>query len=342
MGLSYGNICISECIAGVIIGAGQQCAERETGVIILMNMPTTGGEMGVKMETDFKKEARKQYLHYFRIWFMIIGAMTVLCIVLRIMNLMRHDAPAERVYDYADVLTDEEEENLRVHIARKEQQMRIHIVLVTMDLSVEGAEAREQYGYRYTDWERNMQDIADDFWDENHYGYNKGFEGDGVLLLHNWYPGQNGEHLSTSGKVERAFSDYDIDRVLYAVDAYYATDPCRAYMAYVDRVCELLENSSNVLIPWPVVLIVPLLAAGIYAVANLRQQKAENTTAVNAYVAGGKPDLKVKTDEFLRKKVTTRRIETQSRSSGGYRSSGGGGHHHSRSGASHGGGSHRH
>ena len=293
------------------------------------------------METDFKKEARKQYLHYFRIWFLIIGLLAILCIVLRFIKSGNHEAPAERVYDYADVLTDEEEEELRLYIAQKEQQAQIHIVLVTIDLSVEGAEAKAQYGYRYTDWERNMQDIADDFWDEKHYGYNKGFEGDGVLLLHNWYPGQNGEHLSTSGKVERAFSTYDIDRVLYAVDAYYETDPYRAYMAYVDKVCELLGNASNAPFPWAIVLVVPLAAAGIYAASNLKQQKAKNTTAVNAYVVGGKPVLNGKTDEFLRKSVVTRRIETNS-SGGHHSSSGGGGHHHSSSGASHGGGSHRH
>ncbi len=294
------------------------------------------------METDFKKEARKQYLHYFRIWFLIIGVLAILCIVLRFTKFMNQEAPAERVYDYADVLTEEEEEKLRAHIAQKEQQAQIHIVLVTIDLPVEGAEARERYGYRYTDWERNMQDIADDFWDEKRYGYNKGFEGDGVLLLHNWYPEQNGEHLATSGKVERAFSVHDIDRVLYAVDAYYETDPYRAYMAYVDEVCDLLERHSTMPFPWAIVLVVPFVVAGIYAAFNLKQQKAKNTTAVNAYVAGGKPELKGKTDEFLRKSVVTRRIETHSSSSGGHHSSGGGGHHRSSSGASHGGGSHRH
>jgi len=255
-------------------------------------------------------------------------------------------APQERVYDYADVLTGEEEEQLRRQIAAAERRLAIDIVLVTISRSVEGGDARVQYGYRSENWEQNMQDLADDFWDGNHYGYNKGFEGDGVLLLHNWYQGQNGEHLSTSGKVERAFGDYEIDRVLDAVDAWYDTDPYRAYKAYVDRVCDLMEaGNADFQIPWAVVFVLPVFIAGFYAVANLNQKKAGNTTPVNAYVAGGKPVLNGRADDFIRKRVVTRKIETNSGGSsrgGGSHGGGGGGHHHSSSGASHGGGSRRH
>ena len=156
------------------------------------------------MEEDFKKEARKQYLHYFRFWFLAIGILAVACVVMAIVNRGKdesrtnNEAPQERVYDYADVLTDAEEADLREYIAEKEKERHIDIVLVTFSQSVEGEEAMEKYGLNSTSWERNMQDLADDFWDENKFGYNKGFEGDGVLLLHNWYEGQNGEHLSTS------------------------------------------------------------------------------------------------------------------------------------------------
>lgn len=300
------------------------------------------------MENDYKKEARRQYLHYFRFWFMLIGILAAVCMVLKLVRSAEKeiprtnmDAPAERVFDYADVLTEEEEEKLRQYIAKTEKKLGIDIVMLTIDHSVEGREAAQQYGLRYQDWERNMQDIADDFWDENQFGYNRGYEGDGILLLHNWYTGQNGEHISTSGSVERAFSDSDIDRVLDAVDAYYARDPYRAYKAYVDKVEDLMERSLPP-IPWPVVFILPVFIAIVYALSNLSQSKAQNTTAVNAYVAGGKPEVRDKTDAFIRKSLVTRKIETSSGGSGGSRSSGGGGHHHSSSGASHGGGSRRH
>ena len=80
---------------------------------------------------------------------------------------------------------------MREYIARMEKRHHIDIVLVTISQSVEGRAAMEQvWACAPTDWEQNMQDLADDFWDENKYGYNKGFEGDGVLLLHNWYEGK--------------------------------------------------------------------------------------------------------------------------------------------------------
>lgn len=297
------------------------------------------------MENDYKKEAVRQYLHYFRFWFLavvLLGAVWAAAAALmpgeKEIPRTNGEAPAERVYDYADVLTDAEEEKLRRHIGETEKKLGIDIVLVTIDYSVEGREAMERQNLRYQDWERNMRDIADDFWDENRFGYNKGFEGDGVLLLHNWYPGQNGEHLSTSGKVERAFGSRDIDRVLDAVDDYYDSDPYKAYTAYIDKVADLMEPSLP-LIPWPVVLILPAAAALVYALGHLSQSGARNTTSVNTYVEGGKPEVRDQTDTFIRKSVVSRKIVT---SSGGGGNGGGGGHHRSSGGASHGGGSHRH
>lgn len=305
------------------------------------------------MSSDIRKEARRQYFHYFRIWFIVIAVLLVAAVGVGVMHYARENAPrtnfsapAERVYDYADVLTDTEENDLRQRIAELESELKIDIVLVTFNQSVEGEEAMRQYGYRSTDWEQNMMDYADDFWDENKYGYNKGFEGDGCILVHNWYEGQNGEHLSTSGRVEERFSVYDIDTVLYAVDEYYDTDPYRAYLAYVNKVAYLMSDGGTAgQLPFMVILVVPLIVALVYALVNLHQKPAQDTTTASTYVEGGKPVMKSQTDDFIRKNVVTRRIESSSGGGGSSRSSshsGGGGHHTSRSGASHGGGSHRH
>lgn len=304
------------------------------------------------MGDDVKKEARKQYFHYFRVWFIIVGILLAVTVIVGVKHAIgsnmpraNHEAPAERVYDYADVLTDAEEESLRRRIAEVESAQHIDIVLVTLNQPVEGEEAMRQYGYRSTDWEQNMMDYADDFWDQNRYGYNKGFEGDGCILVHNWYEGQDGEHLSPSGRVEDRFSVRDIDNVLNAVDACYATNPYKAYMAYIDKVSSLMsEGNESIPFSFAAVLVLPLIAALIYAMMNLSQKKAQDTTTASTYVEGGKPVMKARADDFIRKSVVTRRIETSSGGSGGgsSRSSGGGGHHTSSSGASHGGGSHRH
>ncbi|MDE6675304.1 MAG: TPM domain-containing protein, partial [Acetatifactor sp.] len=157
------------------------------------------------MENDIKKEAQRQYLHFFRIWFIVIGILFVVTVLAVWVRKMTHpamerqnmQAPAERVYDYADMLTDAEEDKLRELIAAKEAQIGCDLVLVTIRQPVEGSDAQEQYNYRYTDWELNMQDLADDFYDDNLYGFDAPY-GDGALLIDNSYPGQGGTHLSTS------------------------------------------------------------------------------------------------------------------------------------------------
>ena len=125
------------------------------------------------MEKDIRVEARKQYLKYFRIWFIVIGVLAVITGAFWISNLLeekvvrRNDqAPVERVYDLADVLTSAEEEKLRVYIASAEEQIKADIVLVTMNKVMEGA------GSAYNgSWETNMRDTADDFYGHRSWTY---------------------------------------------------------------------------------------------------------------------------------------------------------------------------
>ena len=56
---------------------------------------------GWQMEEDFKKEAIKQYLRYFGVWFGVIGVLAALCIALSLGKRENLKAPVERVYDYA-------------------------------------------------------------------------------------------------------------------------------------------------------------------------------------------------------------------------------------------------
>jgi len=288
------------------------------------------------MDKDISVEAKKQYLRYFRIWFIVIGIMAVIFAVLSVPKLLgkgggvrqNGSAPAERVYDYADVLTDSEEQNLRDYIAQCETKHGIDLVLVTMNEDV------ESYGY----WDSVMRDTADDFYDNNNYGYNK-IHGDGALLLDNWYEDDNGSQkgswLSTCGIVKNKLDDYDIDVVLDKVYREVEDNPYEAYKAYVTEVCKMVSSGTTI-ISWWLVILLPIVVAIIFALVNLRRPQAENTKTATAYVAGGGPVMKHTGDTFLRKDVVKRRIQT---SSGG--SSGGGGSHRSSSGVSHGGGGRR-
>ena len=311
------------------------------------------------MSDDITKMARKQYLKYFRVWFIVVIILAVIGGVKVVSSMIskegntgrkNEDAPKERVYDEAGILTDEEEDKLRDYIAEMEEKYQADFVILTLN---EPILDREAYAYGHhtrgwlmeddlDDWDAAMRDIADYFWDENEYGYNKGFEGDGSILVDNRYEGQRGEWLSTSGKVEDALGIGEIEDILYAVDDYYDTDPYRAYVRYIDRVCHHLERSEGIYFGAGYYLgglVVITLICIFYCAGHLQGNKARDTTALNTYVAGGKPQMRNANDTFLRKAVTKRRIETSSGSGG---SRGGGGHHTSHSGASHGGGGHRH
>ncbi|MBO5283839.1 MAG: TPM domain-containing protein [Lachnospiraceae bacterium] len=301
------------------------------------------------MENDFKREARKQYLHFFRFWFIIVGillAVTILVTVVRIItenNMKRENAqaPTERVYDYADMLTDEEEEKLRQLIAEKEAQIGCDLVLVTICQPVEGREAQETYGYRSTSWEQNMQDIADDFYDNNCYGFDAPY-GDGALILDNSYEGQSGTHLSTSGKVFARFGDYEIDQALTRVDQYIESDPYRAYSACINYIADKMSGHGNSIgIVVLLAVFVPIITAAIFVATHLRSKEGQKTTTATTYIAGGKPVMNQQRDDFIRKSVSQRRIQNSSSSGGGHSSGGHGGAHRSSGGHSHGGGSHR-
>lgn len=286
------------------------------------------------MENDFKKEARKQYFKYFRVWFVIVGVLLVIALLLGGAKLLKgkpernnDSAPTERVYDFAGVLTDEEEQRLRDYIADKEPDIQADIVLVTINQPMEG---------NGVSWENAMMNYADDFYDNHNYGYDKA-RGNGVLLLDNHYEGQAGSWLSTCGNVYEEFGDYEINEVLDAV--YFSLDFgfYDAYKDYVDTTCIMMGEGGG--FPFLFLAIGPALVALIYALINLHQKKAKDTTQATTYVAGGSPVMNVARDDFIRKHVTKRKIETSS-SSGG--SSGGrGGSHRSSSGTRHGGGGRR-
>lgn len=310
------------------------------------------------MDYDVKTEARKQYLNYFKGWFIVFGILLICALVKLVGGLLskeaviertNHEAPAERVYDKAGVLSEAEEDKLRELIAKYEPQIGCDIVLMTINQPVEGSDAQQQYGYRYTDWELNMRDIADDFFDYEGYGYDN-ISYSGALILDNWYEGQGGTWLSTTGKVYEEFGDYEINQVLDEI--YYAIDGgSSAYKAYEKGIKELVAQMtgdaklvSGLTMGGFVVtaLILPIIVAAIFITSKMKVKEGVVTTTTNTYVDGN-AKVNGQRDDFIRKSVSTRVIQTSS-SSGGSRSggsSGGGGSHRSSSGRSHGGGGRR-
>lgn len=290
----------------------------------------------------------KRYFSYFKYWFLAILVLAVLTVVLFLTGRRENaavrtnrecDTP-ERVFDYADVLTPQQEEKLRELIARKEAQTACDIVLVTLDESLaDYAQAYEEELGPLTPDQYTMV-YADHFYEEHKFGYDKPY-GDGVLLLDNWYREADGgvySWLSTSGRAQDRLSSAKIDRLLSEALSDVERDPGSAYARYVELFAQMMtEDTAGPAIPVWVPLGAAVLGTALFVGSGLKKHGGSRTVNPTTYVEGGRPDLKRQEDIFLRKTVTKRQIERE----GGSHESGGGGQHTSSRGVSHGGGGHR-
>lgn len=291
----------------------------------------------------------KKYISYFKFWFLAILLLAVLLVVLlavrgresAVERTNQECDTQERVFDYADVLTADQEEALRALIAEQEKRTACDIVLVTLNESLAdyAAAYEEELGYLTPD--RYTMVYADNFYDEHQFGYDRPY-GDGVLLLDNWYREADGgvySWLSTCGRAEDRFSSSMIDSLLTEALANADQDPYGAYVKYVNLFAEMMTESGGIPdIPVFAPLVLAVLGTVLFVESALRNHRGSKTVNLTTYVEGGKPELKRQEDIFLRKTVTKRHIERNTGSGGG---GGGGGHHTSSRGVSHGGGGHR-
>lgn len=292
----------------------------------------------------------KEYFHYFKWLYIALG---VLLLILAGISISQWSAAkiayydrtntecttTERVFDYADVLTDRQEEKLRKLIAKREKQTGCDIILITLEESLKDYAREIEPDVSYDQFVRVY---AEQFYEENNFGYDKA-NGDGVLLIDNWYREDDGRiytWLCTTGKVKEAYDAEGIDHLLDNVYLFVEDNPYRAYKTYVNDFYHDMRGmmAGDMYLPGYFSWLVGLLAAIIFVAVNWRSRKGEKTTTATTYVSGGSPTFKVRQDRFLRKSVVTHKIQTNNSSHGG-----GGGHSsggHSGGGGSHGGGGH--
>ena len=243
----------------------------------------------------------------------------------------------ERVFDYADVLTDEEEQKLGQLIAEKEVETRSDIAVVTLNESLVEYAAQYEDAIGKVPTSECVMVYADNFADEHKMGYDKPY-GDSLVFLDNWYREADGRvysWMSTSGRVENAMSVNAMQEImsysLYDVE----DDPYGAYSLlvneYADYYTGLGSDGPNV---WHGILGAFVISA-IFCLINCFSRKGKKTTTDSTYVVGGRPLIRLREDRFIRKTVSKTKIERDSGSGGG-----GSGHHRSAGGHSHGGAGH--
>lgn len=224
---------------------------------------------------------------------------------------------AYKVYDYADLFTDEEESRLSDEANLYSREYNLDFVIVTTG-DDEGI---------------SSQDYAQDFYDYN------AFQTNGILLLINmderelWICGTgSGEYIFHDGQIESI-----LDKIYrYASEGrYYET--ADAFLETSSKVAERATESafSRNLRRLPFFLLIGAAAGGIsvacmVSAGKLRRKGVE----ASAYTTKDGLRLTHRQDRFLRSAVTRTRIEQNS----GSRSGRGGGGHIGSSGRSHSGG----
>lgn len=285
----------------------------------------------------------KEYFRYFRWLFIVLAALVVILGFVKLTSGAAHYertntecATTQRVFDYADVLTSEQEQELAELIAKREKQTNCDIILITLEESLKEYARAIEPSVSYDEFVRVY---AEQFYEENKFGYNKP-NGDGVLLIDNWFREDDGKIYTwfcTTGIVKDRYSSADIDHILDEVYRYVETDPYKAYTTYVN---EFYNDMVGVRIlgadmPSGLPIVLGFVAAAIFVAVNWKAKSGRKTTTAVTYLNGQRADFVNRQDIFIRKTVTKRRIETSSSSGGGH--SGG---HSGGGGGSHGGGGH--
>lgn len=236
----------------------------------------------------------------------------------------------EKIYDFAELLTEEEEKQLYDKVKEFIANTNLDLAIVTINTNVKDS----------------TQEYADDFYDYNDFSV------DGLAFVIDM---QNRIfYISTAGKAMLYYDDYRIEYILSALDQeMYNHEYFNACNTLISQLTEYYNNgfSDNadkyVVIGTQIYRKTPYLLLSIIAVVSatigtlilaLRNKKIKLATNSNDYFDNKSFEITKDTKEFI--SSNTSRVYIPPADSGGGGSSGGGFHSGS-SGASHGGGGHR-
>lgn len=258
-----------------------------------------------------------------------------------ILNTKKVDA-SEKIYDFSDILTDEEEELLKTQIDKFIEDNNMDMVIVT-----------DSFAYSY---DKKNEEYADDFYDYNDFGLDIQYYS-GVLLLRNTYSLDPYYHMSTSGKAQLYLNDsrinYILDNIYDDIHAGRYYEGFSKWIAYTDNYVKqgmpstagnyYLDSNGNMHraklkyhAPWGIAFIAGIVVAlTIILIMVAKNKMVKKARKASEYLDQGSINITKREDTFLRSHTTS---YTVSSSSGG--GHGGGGHsfHSGSSGFSHGGG----
>lgn len=258
---------------------------------------------------------------------------------------------SEKIYDFADILTDEEELSLREFAMEFINKSKMDVVILTINKSYN------------SDYEN--ENIAADFYDYNDFGINfKNYSG--ILLLRNANPLDPYYNMYTFGDAQMYYDysrmDYILDYIgddigdrnyydafhdfINEVDFYYQTGKSDVYKDYyVDSNGYLHKRFIPPILP--ALLVSSFVTIIVITILVKRNKLVRKPTRADEYLDVNSINYTEKTDHFKNAVTTSYVVSSSSGSSGGssssHHSSGGGSHSHGSSGMGHssGGGRHR-
>ena len=236
----------------------------------------------------------------------------------------------EKIYDFAELLTEEEEKQLYDKVKEFIANTNLDLAIVTINTNVKDS----------------TQEYADDFYDYNDFSIN------GLAFVIDM---QNRIfYISTAGKAMLYYDDYRIEYILSALDQeMYNHEYFNACNTLISQLTEYYNNgfSDNadkyVVIGTQIYRKTPYLLLSIIAVVSatigtlilaLRNKKIKLATNSNDYFDNKAFEITKDTKEFISSNTSRVYIPPADSDGGG---SSGGGFHSGSSGASHGGGGHR-
>ncbi|MBR6596033.1 MAG: TPM domain-containing protein [Oscillospiraceae bacterium] len=218
------------------------------------------------------------------------------------------NANGPRVVDNADLLSSDEEAALEREISNLQSELSLDIVIVTT----------------YGTGGKSVQAYADDYYDNNGYGY--GPDNSGILLLldmdaREWY-------MSTCGEAIQIFSDHDLEDLGDEIVDYLSDgDYYEAFDRWLGELPSYVRDyreGDSIFSNLPLALVIGLIVA---AITVLVMRSSMNTAklqkgAVN-YMAEDSFHLRQRSDVFLYSRVTRVPRPKNNGGSSTHRSSGG-------------------
>ena len=237
----------------------------------------------------------------------------------------------EKIYDYADILSEEEEKDIYEKIDKFIKDTHIDMVFVSIDMP-------------YT-YDAQNEDYAADFYDYNDFGID--FENySGILLLRNKYSKDPYFDMYTFGNAQLYFNETRYDDILDTIYNYFYQDSnypkgleifvnkCKTYYdrgyatmykhSYVDKDGYIHKTYHIPFIPCTI-------GAGIITLITMiilvkKNKMVKKSVTANEYLDKGSINYSQSIDQFVRSHTTHYTVSSSSGGGGSHGGSSGGGH----------------